>query len=68
MNEEKMPTYGELLAKNFRLEHNERVLLDRIKKAIEYINENEDVDLYDDVGSAFFRELLEILRGKDENN
>lgn len=40
-----------------------------IDKAIEYINENEDVDLYDDVGSAFCRKLLEILRGtKDEEN
>lgn len=39
-----------------------------IDKAIEYINENEDVDLYDDVGSAFCRKLLEILKGKDENS
>lgn len=45
--------------------HNGEVLLERIEKAIKYIKENESVDLYDDVGSAFMRNLLNILEGKD---
>ncbi len=43
---------------------NGETLLSRIDKAIEYIKENESVDLYDDVGSAFCRRLLEILKGE----
>jgi hypothetical protein len=35
--EEKTPSYGELLAENFRLEHNYKVLSNRVDKAIELI-------------------------------
>ena len=48
--------------------HNGEVLLERIEKAVEYIKENESVDLYDDVGSEFIRNLLNILRGEEKEN
>ena len=37
-----------------------------IEKEVEYIKENESVDLYDDVGSEFIRNLLDILNGRSD--
>ena len=61
----------QLLVEKLELEHkynlmkkNAYQLAMKIDKAIEYIKENESVDLYDDVGSAFCRRLLEILKGE----
>lgn len=63
-NEEKTPSYGELLAENFRLEHNYEVLENRIKEAIEFIDNNYPLrtsfskNIYD-----FKLEIKEILKG-----
>ena len=62
--EEKIPSYGKLLAENFRLEHNYKVLENRIDKAIEYIEENDNSEL--GVHQTKFlgkNDLLEILKG-----
>lgn len=68
--EEQMPTYGDLYAENFRLEHNNRVLQQRIDKAIEYVKTKKckydgwdiTVQLYEDE----IKQLLDILEGKSE--
>lgn len=40
----------------------------RIDKAIDYIQENYDEDLYDDTLTAFEDNLVKILTGDDEND
>lgn len=39
-DEEKLPSYGELLAENFRLEHNYKVLSNRVDKVIELLEKD----------------------------
>lgn len=39
---EDLPSYGDLLAENFRLKHNEKVLQKRIDKAISFLEKEID--------------------------
>ena len=74
MNKEKAekisPTYGKLLAENYRLRHNEKVLSNRIDKAIELIEKDRNKNYGSLEKKSFYcsktNKLLEILRGSDK--
>lgn len=65
LKEEKLK-YGHLIAENYRLEHNERVLSERINKAIEYC---ECIYIPDNAVNIAFQKVVEILKGdSNESN
>lgn len=78
--EDKVYLVKEIIEKNRRLDELERevnelrdfekwyyILEDRIRKAIEYIKEKYYEDLYDETLTQFQDNLLEILKGAEEN-
>lgn len=69
--EEKRSTYGDLYAENFRLTHNNRVLQQRIDKAVEFIEKSCNHDYYYKYNGCLLKSeikenILEILKGDSD--